>query len=340
MYEELISIVVPIYNLELYIEDCILSIINQTYKNIEIILINDGSTDNTLNIITKISKYDSRVKIISSVNQGCSNARNLGIDVARGNYIVFVDGDDICFSTMIEYMYKAIKHNKADMCVCNVWRINGSELKTQTHDDDYTIILDDYGRGNYILDYYYNKHAFCVWNRMYDMKILADNKIRFRDFSVIYPEDLLFNLEVLLNIQKVSWINKPQYIHILHDTGLTRGYRQNILFRYLNYCKQYENYLLEKRMYKEMQESFYYIVQQESFSAFISLLRNNRNTLKQLYQSIVNLYNWNFIEESFSVDFSEKFWRKLIVRLINKKHKKIVSIVIYVLYKRKIDFFG
>ena len=152
MYEELISIVVPIYNLELYIEDCILSIINQTYKNIEIILINDGSTDNTLNIITKISKYDSRVKIISSVNQGCSNARNLGIDVARGNYIVFVDGDDICFSTMIEYMYKAIKHNKADMCVCNVWRINGSELKTQTHDDDYTIILDDYGRGNYILD--------------------------------------------------------------------------------------------------------------------------------------------------------------------------------------------
>jgi glycosyltransferase involved in cell wall biosynthesis len=108
---KLISIVVPVYNSEKYLEKCLVSLINQTYKNIEIIVINDGSTDGSLDIAKQLAKRDSRVKVYSKKNGGLSSARNHGIEKASGEYIGFVDSDDYIDCNMYSYLYDALEKN-------------------------------------------------------------------------------------------------------------------------------------------------------------------------------------------------------------------------------------
>ena len=114
-----ISVIVPIYNVEKYLAKCIDSIINQTLTNIEIILVNDGSTDNSRKIIDKYDKKDSRIKVIHKKNGGQGSARNAGLDIAKGEYIGFVDSDDWIDSNMYENLYNAAISNNADIVVCN-----------------------------------------------------------------------------------------------------------------------------------------------------------------------------------------------------------------------------
>lgn len=119
---DLISIIVPIYNIEKYIERCVRSLINQTYQNIEIILVDDGSTDNSGNIADKLANQDTRIKCIHQKNGGLSAARNTGLNVAKGNYYSFIDGDDYIKSETIEKLYlNAVKYH-AEIAVCNMIR--------------------------------------------------------------------------------------------------------------------------------------------------------------------------------------------------------------------------
>ena len=113
-----ISIIVPIYNVEKYLPKCIDSIINQTLENIEIILVNDGSTDSCAEIIESYANKDNRIKVIHKKNGGQSSARNMGLDIAKGEYIGFVDSDDWLHYDMYENMYKSIKKVNSDLCVC------------------------------------------------------------------------------------------------------------------------------------------------------------------------------------------------------------------------------
>ena len=105
MEKELISIIVPIYNVSKYLDKCLNSLINQTYKNIEIILINDGSTDNSISICLKYKKKDKRIRLYNKKNGGLSSARNMGIKYSKGNYLFFVDSDDFLDLEIIEYLY-------------------------------------------------------------------------------------------------------------------------------------------------------------------------------------------------------------------------------------------
>lgn len=118
--EELISVIVPVYNVEKYVEKCVESIINQTYKNIEIILVDDGSTDNSGKIIDNISLKDNRIKVIHKENGGLSDARNAGLDICNGKYIGFVDSDDSIHKKMYEILYKNIKEYSANISICRI----------------------------------------------------------------------------------------------------------------------------------------------------------------------------------------------------------------------------
>ena len=113
----MISIIVPVYNVDKYIERCIQSIINQTYKNLEIILIDDGSTDKSGAICDKYSKIDNRINVIHKKNGGLSEARNVGLDIARGDYIGFVDSDDYIHPQMYELLYKNLIGTSADISI-------------------------------------------------------------------------------------------------------------------------------------------------------------------------------------------------------------------------------
>lgn len=122
MKNNLISIVVPIYNVEKYIPECVDSIIAQTYENIEIILVNDGSTDNSGSVCEEYAKKDARIKVIHKKNGGLSDARNAGIKIAKGEYIGFVDSDDWIETDMYEKLIKACLENNADISICGLFR--------------------------------------------------------------------------------------------------------------------------------------------------------------------------------------------------------------------------
>ena len=124
-----VSIIVPVYNVEEYLERCLESIINQTFKNIEVIALNNGSTDNSLNILLKYAEKDKRIKVIDNYNLGVSEARNNGIREANGKYIVFVDSDDWLDKDMIEIIYSNIVENDCDLVMCTYVREFGNHSK-------------------------------------------------------------------------------------------------------------------------------------------------------------------------------------------------------------------
>lgn len=120
MSDNLISIIVPVYNVEKYLDECLKSLINQTYKNIEILLVNDGSTDNSRKICEKYVQHDSRIKILDKVNGGLSDARNVGIEHASGEYLTFVDSDDVVDTTFCERLLDVIRTYRADVATCSI----------------------------------------------------------------------------------------------------------------------------------------------------------------------------------------------------------------------------
>lgn len=139
MYE-LISVIVPVYNVERYLEKCVDSIINQTYSNLEIILVNDGSTDNSGELCDNLAKKDSRIVVYHKENGGVSSARNLGLDKAQGDYIGFVDGDDYIDADMYECLYQNLNRDNADMSMCALYDVYvNTKLEQVTKIENYVV---------------------------------------------------------------------------------------------------------------------------------------------------------------------------------------------------------
>lgn len=135
MKNDLVSIIVPVYNVEKYLKKCVDSIINQTYKNLEIVLVDDGSTDNSRNICDEYAKKDSRIKVIHKQNGGLSDARNVGIDNSKGKYITFIDSDDTIENDYVEYLYSLLKKYKTKLSICNYNVITNNKIISYTTKD-------------------------------------------------------------------------------------------------------------------------------------------------------------------------------------------------------------
>ena len=120
---KLVSAIIPVYNVEKYICECIESVINQTYKNLQIIIINDGSIDNSKNLCNKYANKDNRIIIVNKKNGGAASAKNIGIDIAEGDYIAFLDGDDYLNLDAIEYMVNLIENYNSDIAHCDFYEV-------------------------------------------------------------------------------------------------------------------------------------------------------------------------------------------------------------------------
>lgn len=191
--EELISIIVPVYNVQNYLERCINSLIQQSYSNIEIILVDNMSTDNSQDICKKYELRYEKIKFHICKEKGASAARNYGINCSNGDYIVFVDADDYVEADYCKYLYEGITSNKADLCVCGIRRINEkneiiSELET-TQVEKKLIEQSE----NLILDLYSKALLNSPTNKVYKKKKI----ISLFDNTFQIGEDLLFNLKYL-----------------------------------------------------------------------------------------------------------------------------------------------
>lgn len=203
-----ISVIIPVYNTEQYLEKCIESVLNQTIDGLEVIIVNDGSTDNSLDIINKYQKKHKNVIVINQPNSGQGSARNAALDIASGEYIGFVDSDDWISPKMYEKLYKKAKADESDIVVCdfvNVYpnceriiKVNSFE-PTSAH-DNIKIILDDI-------------KGPC--NKIYKSKLFKTNrfpeKIRFEDFALL---PILF-----YESKKVSKLDEPLYYYLQRDNS-------------------------------------------------------------------------------------------------------------------------
>ena len=199
----LISVIIPIYNSEKYLSKCVYSILNQNYKNLEVVLVNDGSADNSLSICEKIKLEDDRITIIDIPNGGVSNARNTGLLKAKGEYIQFIDSDDFVDKNYIKTLYDLIVSTKTELAICSIesYDFDGNKF------DEWTVkngIIDfDSIDKNLFLELIQKFLLFGPVNKLYIKKIITDNQIEF-DTSLSYGEDLLFNFEYFNHINTIS----------------------------------------------------------------------------------------------------------------------------------------
>lgn len=207
-FNDIVSIIIPIYNSEKNIKKCLESIINQTYTNLEIILIDDGSTDNSIEVCQEYK--DDRIKVYKEKNSGPSTARNLGLKQCNGNYIVFVDSDDYIEKNMIEIMLKEIKSDDYDICICGYYLVSNS-LKKKIN----ITINDNKNFKEIVFDYKNNVYGY-LWNKMLKKNII-EKKFR-EDISIC--EDELFLLDNSNYIKKITFVKEPLYNYISNESSL------------------------------------------------------------------------------------------------------------------------
>ena len=231
----LVSIIVPIYNSEKTIERCIKSIINQTYSNIEIILIDDGSTDKTEFICKKYEEEDERITFVKRDNSGVSNARNYGIKISKGKYIQFVDSDDYIDKYFVEKMVKSIEKNNADLVICGINIVKREKMYSNAiaskNINDLRIEKKIF---NNLVD---TGLIFYIWNKLY-LKEYIQNLF---DNNMSLGEDVIFNLNYLKNVEKVNIIDDILYYYTMNEKGI------NIKNFSLN--NKYIDNLLENSLY-------------------------------------------------------------------------------------------
>mgnify|MGYP001860306502 CR=1 FL=1 len=226
-----ISVIVPVYNAEKYLSDCIDSILNQTLKEFELILINDGSTDNSLQICREKAAKDSRIKIINKKNEGQGYARNIGIDSAKGEFITFVDSDDYIDNEAYEKMYELCKKYHADYCVTPFSiksNIKKDEIKIYEGREIKNKILIDL-LGNYPQNSIGSVIGPSVCTKLFNSKIIKDNKIKFISERQYSSEDNIFNINYILFSNKVVMYNKNFYHYRNVDNSFSHRYRDEYL---------------------------------------------------------------------------------------------------------------
>lgn len=237
----LISIIVPVYNVEDYLTECLDSLVNQTYKNIEIICVNDESPDDSYVILDKYAKLDKRIKIINQKNQGLSGARNTGMKNASGDYVMFVDSDDWIDLNTCESAVNAALKNSADLVMWSYTRESGERsLEKLMFWDDNTVFEADRVKntinrrlcgllGEELSRPDYANAIETAWGKLYRFSLIKDNNVEFISERTIGTEDALFNIYATKYVNRAVYLKKSfNHYRKNNNTSLTSNYKSKL----------------------------------------------------------------------------------------------------------------
>ena len=245
-----VSVIVPVYNNERYLPQCIESITNQTMKAIEIILLDDGSTDQSGEICNEYALKDKRIRVIHKQNEGLGLTRNVGISAASGEYFTFVDSDDYIALDMYEKLYEKIKKDGADVCIAGAYRVN-----EQGREDGYPLKIskDFYNNSEIRNEIIYQivgsapedkneaRIGYSMCTGIYSLKVAKEHGMQFYSERIYKCEDILFKIEFFYYATGLSVIKKPMYRYRYNENSLTNVYREDFLKRILeSYEKEFE----------------------------------------------------------------------------------------------------
>lgn len=308
-----VSIIVPFYNVERYIEKCLETLVNQTLEDIEIILVNDGSKDKSIEIVNKfLKKYPEKLVYFEKENGGLSDARNYAIPYAKGEYIAFIDSDDYVEKDMYEKMYQLAKQDNSDMVECDFYW----EYPEKTKIDTGAI----YNGKKEMLE----KIRVVAWNKLIKREILEKAKIEFP--KGYRYEDVEFTYKLIPYLEKVSFFKKPciHYIQRENSISNSQNERTKEIFDVLNHVIRYYK---EKGIYDEYKEEIEYIYARYLLCS--SLLRIVKIEDKKIREELLNK-TWINLNEKFPT------WKKNKILRKNKSGKdfymKTINKVTYKIY--------
>lgn len=281
----LVSIIIPIYNVEKYLEKCIKSIINQTYRNLEIILINDGSTDESAKICEAYKELDNRIIFINKKNGGAASAKNEGLKVAKGDYITFVDSDDFVELDMIEYMVNTIKKYNSDIVQCSFTNLYKNTEKFKQD----KIIEQKIGSKDFLELFITKWDSSLFWNKLFKREVIEN--VFFKEGRCI--DDEFFTYKCVINSKSIVTSNKIVYNYRMRKSGVMKSERsqKQILKDRVDYL--YERYELVRKIYKDLDKSFlehlltYYLIISKDYYVNEKLLDYMKNNLKSIKVKII-----------------------------------------------------
>ena len=243
--EPLISVIVPVYKVEKYLDRCVESIVNQTYDNLEIILVDDGSPDNCPQMCAEWAKKDERIKVVHKKNGGLSSARNAGLEAFTGEYVFFIDSDDFVELNMIENIYNYIISNDYDICVCNNYHDDKNyNIIDSTKYNDLILLSNEEIICSFLDTTIFDSYSAC--NKCYKSSIIRMYNIRF-DESNKWGEDLPFNYIYLKRCNKLISVSEAYYHYLIErEDSITDKISVGRVTRFLNY-----KFILSQESYNE-----------------------------------------------------------------------------------------
>lgn len=311
MNNYLISIVIPAYNCQRYIERCVRSLQQQTYKNIEIVIVNDGSCDQTLPECLKLAGEDHRVVVIDRENAGVAAARNTGLENIHGEYCTFVDADDYVEPLFIETMVDALERNNADVCVCGFIDENEDGECLHKSEIQFTDVycVNDLKKTNFV--------PYVCWQMMFSSKLLNRNGkvVRFNEnFSI--KEDMLFITDIMVASSKIVVIPDVLYHSVLHSGSLTAGlyergfwnkYKKSIYVYNIALDKTSSVPAMQKHIcYETLKESLFMRAHMQRFAINDPEIEAHLIYLRKKCKAIFKVHTWgikNYIQMAILIYF-------------------------------------
>lgn len=313
MEKDLISIIIPVYNVESYLERCINSILNQTYKKFEAIFINDGSTDNSLDILKKYQEKDKRIIIINKDNAGTGAARNDGLNKARGEFISFLDSDDWYDEEYLEELYKNLKDSNSDIAMCNLKVVYDNKEKNHNTNVYSFKKVDLEKEPEKILGILAMP---VLWNKLYKRELILKYSIKFPNYS--FSEDVEFLYKLFLHVKVVSKVEKNLYNYYQRLDSATKKIKLDTIEQVRKVLINIESYINKNFPKKKSIFNLYKI--QFLYSVSITFLSRIDGDL-QLKRKI-NLQNKELLKDIKIIEISRN--KKILIYYLVIKLNKIL----------------
>lgn len=317
-----VSAIIPVYNVEEYLPKCLDSLINQTLKDIEIIVVNDGSPDNSEKIIKEYSKKDKRIIYIKKENGGQGSARNLGLKKARGEYISFIDSDDWIDADMFESMYNKAKENDFDIVTCGYKNVSNESVEEIPIKD---IILSKL-KSDPISKFF---TTVMVWDKIYKKDFLINSEIEFIENKVWY-EDLCYSVNLISLTDKIDFVNKPFYNYLIREQSTMRNTKILKNLDLITIFEDISDFYRKNNIYDKYYEELEFIAIDHFSSGMIRVIKTNGNrkdkkTVLKEYDKYLRKHFYNLKNNKYLNSFSKN--RRLIYNLLIKRKYRLVSLI-------------
>ena len=315
-----LSIIVPVYGVEKYIDKCLNSLVKQSLKEIEVIVVNDGTKDNSQKIIDKyVKKYPDKIKSYIKENGGQGSARNYGLEKAKGEYIGYVDSDDFVEKDMYKKLYNKAKENNYDIVVCGNYNVS----------EDYQNKNIDAFINNYNTDLeniFFGKMA--VWNKIYKRDILIKNKLEFKE--KVWYEDLAFTLKAIMNSNTFAFIDEPLYDYLIREGSTMNNSNVQRNLEILDAFNDILSYIKHNKKEEYFSKIEFLAIDHIYISAIVRVLKAEtddkvkRETINKLID-YMNTSFPNYKNNKYINTLSKN--RKIIYKLINIKMYGLINLI-------------